>query len=132
VDSSGRILSYLGTPREATKDGYETLGTRRSAEGSAAMEPAFFIIAILGCGEGDAPCEQVQLLQPRYESRAACTEATDRALISAADAPYPVVVAQCVGAAEKSGQVLPVEIILPASGPAPAKANPLKPARRAG
>jgi hypothetical protein len=96
------------------------------------VEPAFFIIAILGCGEGDAPCEQVSLLAPRYESRAACTDATDRALTAAADAPYPVVVAQCVGAAEKSGQVHPVEILLPASGPAPAKVNPLKPARRAG
>jgi len=96
------------------------------------MEPAFFIIAILGCGEGDAPCEQVQLLAPRYESRAACTEATDQALMASGDAPYPVVVAQCVGAAEKSGQILPVEIILPASGPAPAKANPLKPARASG
>ena len=101
-----------------------------AVNGSAAMEPAFFIIAILGCGEGDAPCEQVQLLAPRYESRAACTEATDRALTEAGDALYPVVVAQCVGAAEKSGQVLPIEIMLPASGPAPAKSNPLKPARR--
>jgi hypothetical protein len=96
------------------------------------VEPAFFIIAILGCGEGDAPCEQVSLLQPRYESRAACTEATDRALTAAADAPYPVVVAQCVGAQEKSGKVMPIEILLPASGPAPAKANPLKPARGRG
>jgi hypothetical protein len=96
------------------------------------MEPVFFIIAILGCGEGDAPCEQVSLLTPRYESRAACTEATDQALMAASDAPYPVVVAQCVGAAERSGQVLPVEIMLPASGPAPAKANPLKPSRARG
>ena len=96
------------------------------------MEPAFFIIAILGCGEGDAPCEQVQLLTPRYESRAACTEETDTALMASSDAPYPVVVAQCVGAAEKSGRVHPVEILLPASGPAPAKANPLKPARGRG
>ena len=96
------------------------------------MEPVFFIIAILGCGEGDAPCQQVQLLQHRYESRAACTEATDQALMTAGDAPYPVVVAQCVGAAEKSGQVLPVEIMLPASGPAPVKSNPIKAPRRAG
>ena len=95
------------------------------------MEPAFFIIAILGCGEGDAPCEQVRLLDPRYESRAACSEATDRALASAADAQYPVIVAQCVGAAEKSGQVRPVEILLPKPG-APPRANPLKPARARG
>ena len=96
------------------------------------MEPAFFIIAILGCGEGDTACRQLQLLETRYESRAACTEATDQALMASGDAPYPVVVAQCLAAAEKSGQVMPTEILLPASGPAPAKANPLKPARRAG
>ena len=96
------------------------------------MEPAFFIIAILGCGEGDAPCEQVRLLDSRYESRAACSEATDRALGTATDALYPVVVAQCVGAQEKSGKVMPIEILLPKSGPAPAKANPLRPARGRG
>jgi hypothetical protein len=32
------------------------------------MGPAFFVIAILGCGEGDAPCEQVRRLATRYES----------------------------------------------------------------
>lgn len=92
------------------------------------MEPAFYIIAILGCGEGDAPCEQVRLLESRYESRAACSESTDRALGSATDAPYPVVVAQCVGAQEKSGKVLPIEILLPKPAPAPARAKPLRPA----
>lgn len=96
------------------------------------MEPAFFIIAILGCGEGDAPCEQVRLLESRYESRAACSESTDRALTAEADAPYPVVVAQCVGAQEKSGKVMPIEILLPKPGPAPARANPLRPARGRG
>ena len=86
------------------------------------MEPAFFLIAILGCGEGDAPCEQVRRLDTRYESRAACTQATDRALMASADAPYPVVVAQCVAAGEPAGQVRPVEVLLPDPRTRPARA----------
>jgi hypothetical protein len=77
------------------------------------MEPAFFLIAILGCGEGDAPCEQVRRLDSRFESRAACARATDRALAANADQNYPVVVAQCVAAGEPAGQVRPVDVRLP-------------------
>jgi hypothetical protein len=62
------------------------------------MAPAFFLIAIMGCGEGDAPCQQLRLLDTRYESRAACTAATEAALTRSMDADYPVVVAQCQAA----------------------------------
>jgi hypothetical protein len=93
------------------------------------MEPAFYLIAILGCGEGDAPCEQVRRLEPRYESQAACTKATDAALLAHGDADYPVVIAQCVGAREVSGRILPVEIKLPAATPRRASA-PAPKARR--
>ena len=77
------------------------------------MDPAIFLIAILGCGEADAPCERVRLLEPRYESQAACAAATDRALAAHGDAAYPVVVAQCVAAGQASGELRPVEIRLP-------------------
>lgn len=58
------------------------------------MGPAGFVLAILGCGEADAPCEQVQLAPARYESQAECLAASDEQL-ARADVPYPVVVAQC-------------------------------------
>lgn len=62
------------------------------------MEPLTFLIAIMGCGEGDAPCRQVRMLEARYESQAACTAATDAAVARNVDVDFPVVVAQCVAA----------------------------------
>lgn len=62
------------------------------------MEPLYFLIAILGCGESDASCETVKTLETRYESRAACTAATEAAVTRHSDVDYPVVVAQCVAA----------------------------------
>ena len=64
------------------------------------MDPALFLIAILGCGEGDAPCREVRLLDAKYESQAACMAATEAAMAAEIGADYPVVVAQCRPAAE--------------------------------
>lgn len=59
------------------------------------MAAAFFLMAIMGCGEGDAPCQQLRMLETRYESQAACVAATEAALPNFLDVDYPVVVAQC-------------------------------------
>lgn len=59
-----------------------------------------FLIAILGCGEAEAPCETVRTLETRYESQAACTAATEAAAMRNMDVEYPVVVAQCVAAGD--------------------------------
>ena len=59
------------------------------------LGPAGYLIAILGCGEADAPCQQVQLAPARYESEAECLAASDAQLLRHADLPYPVVVAEC-------------------------------------
>lgn len=65
------------------------------------MQAAFFLIAIMGCGEGDAPCQQVRVIETRYESQSACTAATEDALTGNLDVDYPVVVAQCHAAGAK-------------------------------
>jgi len=57
--------------------------------------PALYLIAILGCGEGDASCDEARRVEQRYESREACLAATEAELLRAGDLPYPVVVAQC-------------------------------------
>ena len=62
------------------------------------MGPGIFLIAIMGCGEGDAPCQQVKTLETRFESRAACAAATEAAVTRNSDVDFPVVVAQCVAA----------------------------------
>ena len=90
------------------------------------MEPALYVIAILGCGEGELPCEQVRIAEQRYESRAACTAATEAQLVRYGDLPYPVVVAQCRPAGAAAEPVLPREVDLPA----PAD-NPVYPVRGA-
>ena len=59
------------------------------------MGPAIFVIAILGCGEADAPCQQVSVAPAHYSSFAACNDATEAAVAQATDVDFPVVVAQC-------------------------------------
>jgi hypothetical protein len=90
------------------------------------MGPATaFIIAILGCGEGNAPCEQVKTLETRYESQAACTEATEAALTSQSDADFPVIVAQCVAAGSPPKAIKANEVQLPGPGKADVRTSPL-------
>lgn len=59
------------------------------------MGPAIYIMAILGCGEGEAACEQVGVVRARYESAAACNAQTAQAVEQNLSIPYPVVVAEC-------------------------------------
>jgi hypothetical protein len=93
------------------------------------MSVAYFVIAILGCGEAEAPCQTVRTLETRYESRSACTEATDAEAMRNSDVDYPVVVAQCVSAGAPPARVKPGEVLLPPQGTAPSDGSPVKPRR---
>lgn len=75
--------------------------------------PAAFVIAILGCGEGEAQCQQVALAPARYESRADCLAASDQQLIAHANIAYPVVVAECRAAGEQATTITANEVRLP-------------------
>jgi len=79
------------------------------------MSAAFYIMAILGCGEADAACEAVATVPARYESREACNAATEDALAShGGDMMFPVVIAQCRKAGEPiAQQIWPDEVDLP-------------------
>ena len=78
------------------------------------MGPAFYVLAILGCGEADAACEQVALAPAQYRSLEECNQATGAAVTQHQDALYPVVVAQCRRAdAEVAEKVMPEQIDLP-------------------
>ena len=78
------------------------------------MGPAFYVMAILGCGEAESACEPVANIATRYESAEACNAATVSAIEKHIDALYPVVVAQCRQAGtEISQQVWPDEVKLP-------------------
>jgi hypothetical protein len=79
------------------------------------MGPALFVIAILGCGEGDSPCEQVRRLDSLYQSQASCMAATEAAMVANSNENYPVIVAQCVAAGANLSAPRPAEISLPPS-----------------
>lgn len=98
------------------------------------MGPAFYVIAILGCGEADDACRQVALVQSRYESIEACNAATPAAVEGNFDIPFPVVVAQCKrGDNLVTGKLTPGQVELPAAGDRPAvrPASAFKPANPA-
>ena len=59
------------------------------------MGPLIYVIAILGCGEGDQACREVQVAPPRFASQAACAAATADVLARYTDLAFPSVVAQC-------------------------------------
>jgi hypothetical protein len=59
------------------------------------MGPAFYILAILGCGEGETACQQITTAGSSYESVDACNRASEGVLMNHVDAAFPVVVAQC-------------------------------------
>jgi hypothetical protein len=92
------------------------------------MGAGIFIIAILGCGEAEAPCERVRMLETRYESQAACAAATEAALQSNAEANYPVIVAECV-AEGQTPRVTPAEVQLPEPPKIDPKTLPASPVR---
>ncbi len=78
------------------------------------MGPAFYVLAILGCGEADTACEQVATAPAQYSSLEECNRATDAAVTQHQDALYPVVVAQCRRAdAKVAEKLMPEQIDLP-------------------
>jgi hypothetical protein len=85
------------------------------------MGPAFYVMAIMGCGEADTACQQVALVESRYESLAACNAATADAVTRNIDLSFPVVAAQCRRAdSELAEKLMPADVDLPAPEAAPA------------
>ena len=90
------------------------------------MGPGIFLIAIMGCGEGDAPCQQVRTLETRYESRAACTAATEAAVTQNSDVEFPVVVAQCVAAGARPDGPKAGDVERPGPARADVRVSPIR------
>jgi hypothetical protein len=90
------------------------------------MGPGTFLIAILGCGEAEAPCQQVRMLEARYESQASCSAATDQAILNNSDADFPVIVARCVAAGKAAAPFKANEVERPGPGSAQVRVSPLR------
>jgi hypothetical protein len=89
------------------------------------MEPILFVIAIMGCGDANAPCQTVRTLETRYETKADCTAATNAAVANATDVDFPVVVAQCVAAGSRAN-VRAADVKLPGPDRANLRNSPLR------
>lgn len=59
------------------------------------MEPMLYVLAIMGCGDDSAACQQARLEPARYTSIAACQAAMPAALRRSTDLEFPVITAAC-------------------------------------
>ena len=75
--------------------------------------PATFLLAILGCGEGETACRQRVVTEARYESEAACLAASPDQLARHDSLDYPVVVAECRRAGEAPAPIRANAVALP-------------------
>ena len=72
------------------------------------MEAGYFIIAILGCGDGGASCQTVATPATHYASEQACLAARGDALIANSDLDFPTLLATCQPAGRKASAAEPV------------------------
>ena len=59
------------------------------------MGPGYFVIAIMGCADGEANCTPVATIPTQYESQAACAAAAPASLASSTSFDFPSLVAEC-------------------------------------
>ncbi len=59
------------------------------------MDPIFYVLAIMGCADGNNQCAEARVEPPRYASIQACQAAMPAALQRSTDLSYPVIAATC-------------------------------------
>ncbi len=59
------------------------------------MGPAYYVIAILGCGDGSAACAPAATMPAHYGSREACEAQVPAALAANTDLDFPTLSAEC-------------------------------------
>jgi hypothetical protein len=59
------------------------------------MEPLFYVMAIMGCGDDSNACQQARVEPVHYSSIRACQQAMPAALARNSDIDYPVITASC-------------------------------------
>ena len=59
------------------------------------MTPMFFVMAILGCGDGNTECTDARIVPARYATMAQCRAALPDQLARNTDVPYPMIGAAC-------------------------------------
>lgn len=59
------------------------------------MEPLFYVMAIMGCGDGNVQCTEARVVPVQYASMAQCRAALPDQLAQNTDVPYPMIGAAC-------------------------------------
>ena len=59
------------------------------------MEPLFYVMAIMGCGDGNIQCTEARVVPVRYSSMAQCRAALPAQLAANTDLSYPMIGAAC-------------------------------------
>ena len=59
------------------------------------MTPLFYVMAIMGCGDGGGQFTDARVLPVRYETVAQCRAALPRALADNTDVEFPTIQADC-------------------------------------
>lgn len=59
------------------------------------MQPVFYVMAILGCGDGNTQCTTARLDEVRYATMAQCRAALPAGLARNTDLSFPVIAADC-------------------------------------
>lgn len=59
------------------------------------MNPMFFVMAIMGCGDGATQCTEARIVPVRYETMAQCHAALPQQLAQNTDVPFPMIGANC-------------------------------------
>lgn len=62
----------------------------------------FYVMAILGCGDGESQCQAVRFADTPYVSAAACNAAGPDLLMRNSDLAFPVLMTEC----RPSGQAM--------------------------
>jgi hypothetical protein len=61
----------------------------------AIMEPLFYVMAIMGCADGNVQCTEARIVPTHYTSMAQCRAALPDQLARNTDVPYPMIGATC-------------------------------------
>ncbi|MCP3734117.1 hypothetical protein M9979_04405 [Sphingomonas sp. RP10(2022)] len=59
------------------------------------MEPLFYVMAIMGCADGNVQCTEARVVPVRYQSMAQCRAALPAQLARNTDIDYPMLGAAC-------------------------------------
>jgi hypothetical protein len=59
------------------------------------LDPFLFVVAIMGCGDGQTACSETRVVRARYESMAECQANLPAVLAANTDVPFPEVSAVC-------------------------------------